>query len=49
MFWWSVAIAAACGLAGVAGAYYWDSSIGATVVLLSAGVFLVSMIVKRLL
>jgi zinc transport system permease protein len=44
MFWAAVGAGLAAGIAGLVSSYYWDSATGATIILIAAGLFLVSQI-----
>lgn len=44
---WSVCISLVCGVGGLVVSYYWNTSAGATVVLLAAGCYFLSLLVQR--
>jgi zinc transport system permease protein len=46
MFWWAVAVGLVCGVGGLIASYYADTSAGATIILLAAFAFLLSMLVR---
>ena len=45
---WSVGLALLCGLVGLTLSYYWDTSAGASIVLVSALCFAISFAVKKI-
>jgi ABC-type Mn2+/Zn2+ transport system permease subunit len=48
LLWLSMAIGSACGLVGMYASYYLDVSSGATIVLVAAGLFIVTLAVSWL-
>jgi len=46
--WWSIAISLASGIAGLIASYYLSTATGATIVLVSMGAFLITLVAKKI-
>jgi len=47
--WWSIAISLAAGISGLIASYYLSTATGATIVLISMGIFVITLGLKKVI